>query len=199
MIADLMSKHRAILPRIVADLAQRLPRCAILLTGSVADGQEVETSDIDLLVCVPYLAATDPAGGRVAFQNDQAKVIDAHQAAYDGIAVTLNCLTFATLRQAADRPWIWYLLAHAPILHDPHGTVAAARQPLLRWFHDHPDIAALWSRQVADYRQSKRAAQRGENQPAIRFPMWQDFVRHVESVVQAAHHPGAIPPSPKPG
>jgi hypothetical protein len=174
-----MSKHRDILPGLIEDLSFSHPGCAVLLGGSVQRGEERPDSDLDVF-CV--------------FDGDGSIHLD-QQSFRHGIHLDVAYFpTQGFWREWERKPFLFWMFASADILTDPTGIGAACQGRARQFFVNHPDISALWERQTAEVR-----AHKVDRSRAIEFPTWDDFARHVETLVAEQNAPGyRREPAPQP-
>ena len=149
-----MSRHREILPKVLDVLVRRAPDAAVFLSGSVCFGSERPDSDIDLVVIVPDVIDVDYPGGRIRDQDRGFKFVDA---AFDGVALEIIFLTPSFFEElVVGKPWRGYKFLRTEILRDPDGLIQSWKDRIRPWFEDHPDVAELWQKWLAQHADRRR-------------------------------------------
>jgi predicted nucleotidyltransferase len=91
-----MKHHETALERYVARISSDDEVLAVIVSGSVARGEETERSDVDL-----YLVVTEPAWDR-ALANERIMYVDREDADYPGGYFDIKLATIAYLHDAVD-------------------------------------------------------------------------------------------------
>lgn len=163
-----MSKQRDILPQVVASILERSPEAAIFLMGSVSFGYERPESDLDLGVVVPDVTSVEFPDGKVTWQSERDKVVDA---AVEGVRLDMVFITPAFLeRELVRKPWRGYYFAQLEVLHDPQGIMQSYQSRIAPWFDGHSDIVEIWKEWMAQ--RKVRAVSGGKQQGELvrKFP-----------------------------
>ena len=171
-----MSKQRAILPGIVAELSANAPSCGVLLMGSVRDGDERPESDVDLYVIVAPAKSLSLPDGHVIHEEKGMKLIERF---VEGVKVHFVWWRADAFRRNLDAsPHSAYPFAQAEILHDPAGIANHCQAVSLAYFDQHPELQRAWEEQLDKLRQHKH-----DPTVPLGFPEWGDFAEHLEQTL----------------
>jgi predicted nucleotidyltransferase len=161
-----VSIQRDVLARMTTTLARRYPGCGILVAGSVQRGEERPDSDLDLFVVYP-------GDGTVHLE---------HETSPEGVKVDVALFPeTGFLRQVPEEWHKFWMFSRAEIVYDPTGIARRNQGVALTYFRRHPDVDAAWERQIEEVRKHK-----AEPSYLPRYPTWDEFARHVETLVASA-------------
>jgi predicted nucleotidyltransferase len=168
-----LSKQERALEHIVARCVDAHPDCGIRLQGSVARGDERESSDIDLTVVIPRSALVRENELLSADNHWRMRLV--HDEA-TGVKLDINWVGAEELLElVAERGAIaWYMFKNGKTLRDPAGLVARCATAISAWFEARPAVLEAWDRQQTAVEAFKRDPSR-----PLEFPTQPAFLRHL--------------------
>ena len=140
--------HHRIVDDLVEEYRENPGTVAIALFGSLARGEEKDTSDVDIEI------VTTNAHEWELRQYEHPS----------GIRVDLViCPKEHLISQVERYPYLCYDYLHERILYDPQGFMAAIKSRLEPYFADHPEVVQFWEEKLRIMRALKASGQDPKN------------------------------------
>ena len=166
-----LSRQRALLPSLVAEICGVDSHCGIVLQGSVRNNVERLESDIDLTVVFSVSDTSTLNYNRLITRKNNGEMIRVLDESTQ-INIDINWYLAAKLKQEFETRGAmhFFIFTYGEILHDPMGLAAECQNAGRRYFEAHPAVAAAW-------RNQNEALQRHKHDPSypLEYPRWPDF------------------------
>lgn len=133
-----MSKQQLLLPRLIDTCAAIHQACGVVLIGSVARGDEIADSDIDLNLIFP---GDDRPLHVSSYVDEQNRWQLCHKDTIEGIRIDIAWETEAALhrRLAGDDIVNCWPLSKGKVLRDPANVAGPCVTLARNWFAEHPE------------------------------------------------------------